>query len=137
MGNPGSHQLRWSARLLPGTYASGEDQGAGACGRAPPIDDHYEFVHIAYAYWQATHATAVFTTEVNGVTVFERLAKAFASPTTDRMTGLALTTEAERAVGFGFCDGETHTGKLLFASLLRYRAAANWRSCRALSAIVF
>ncbi len=109
--------------FYPGTYASGEDQGAGACGRAPPIDDHYEFVHIAYAYWQATHATAVFTTEVNGVTVFERLAKAFASPTTDRMTGLALTTEAERAVGFGFCDGETHTGKLLFASLLRYRAA--------------
>ncbi len=24
---------------------------------------------------------------------------------------------------WGFCDGETHTGKLLFASLLRYRAA--------------
>lgn len=107
----------------PGTYASGEDQGAGACGRVPPIDDHYEFVHIAYTYWKATHDVQVFRTEVNGVSVFERLENAFASPTTDLNTALAQTTEADRAVGFGFCDGETHTGKLLFASLLRYRAA--------------
>ncbi len=55
--------------------------------------------------------------------MFERLEKAFACPTTDPETGLAQTTEADRAVGFGFCDAETHTGKLLFASLLRYRAA--------------
>ena len=107
----------------PGTYASGEDQGAGACGRVPPIDDHYEFVHIAYAYWKATRDVETLKSEVNGVAVFDRLARAFASPTTDPATGLAQTTEADRAVGFGFCDGETHTGKLLFASLLRYRAA--------------
>ena len=61
--------------------------------------------------------------EVKAATVFERLERAFACPTTDPETGLAETTEADRAVGFGFCDGETHTGKLLFASLLRYRAA--------------
>ena len=107
----------------PGTYASGQDQGAGACGRVPPIDDHYEFVHIAYTCWKLTRDTAIFGVEVQGATVFERLEKAFASPTTDPETGLAQTTEADRAVGFGFCDGETHTGKLLFASLLRYRAA--------------
>ena len=65
----------------------------------------------------------LFEVEVNGATVFERLEKAFACPTTDPETGLAQTTEGDRAVGFGFCDGETHTGKLLFASLLRYRAA--------------
>ena len=109
--------------FYPGTYASGDDQGAGACGRIPPIDDHYEFVHIAYAWWIATHDVSVFRMEVNGASVFERLEKAFASPTTDPRTGLAVTTEADRAIGFGFCDGETHTGKLLFASLLRYRAA--------------
>jgi hypothetical protein len=107
----------------PGTHASGQDQGAGACGRVPPIDDHYEFVHIAYAFWKATRDASIFKVQVNGVTVFERLGNAFASPTTDPKTGLAQTTEADRAVGFGFCDGETHTGKLLFASLLRYRAA--------------
>jgi hypothetical protein len=107
----------------PGTYASGHDQGAGACGRVPPIDDHYEFVHIAYTYWKATRDPGIFGVGVKGATVFERLEKAFACPTTDPETGLVQTTEADRAVGFGFCDGETHTGKLLFASLLRYRAA--------------
>jgi hypothetical protein len=109
--------------FYPGTYATGRDQGAGACGRVPPIDDHYEFVHIAYACWKATRELKTLTAEVNGITVFERVEKAFASPTTDPKSGLAATTEADRAVGFGFCDAETHTGKLLFPSLLRYRAA--------------
>jgi hypothetical protein len=107
----------------PGTYASGQDQGNGACGRVPPIDDHYEFAHIAYTLWQATRDASLFEVEVHGATVWARLERAFACPTTDPDTGLAETTEADRAVGFGFCDGETHTGKLLFASLLRYRAA--------------
>ena len=111
------------ASFYPGSYSSGHDQGSGACGRVPPIDDHYEFVHIAYTYWKVTHDAGPFSVEVNGTTVFERLERAFASPTTDAETGLAQTTEADRAVGCGFCDGETHTGKLLFASLLRYRAA--------------
>ena len=111
------------ASFYPGTYSSGHDQGSGACGRLPPIDDHYEFVHIAYTYSKVAHDVGPFSVEVNGTTVFERLERAFASPTTDPKTGLAQTTEADRAVGFGFCDGETHTGKLLFASLLLYRAA--------------
>jgi hypothetical protein len=108
---------------FPGTYASGDDQGGGDFGRVPPIDDHYEFVHIAYTLWRATGDAQFLQTQVNGVAVFDRLEKAFASPTTDDRTGLAQTTESDRAVGFGFCDAETHTGKLLFASLLRYRAA--------------
>ncbi len=107
----------------PGTYSSGHDQGQGACGRVPPIDDHYELVHIAHVYWKTTGDRAVFETKIRGLTVFERLVKAFDSPVIDPTTGLAETTEADRAVGFGFCDGESHTGKLLFASLLRYRAA--------------
>jgi hypothetical protein len=107
----------------PGTYASGQDQGVGTFGRLPPIDDHYEFIHIAYACWKATDDPGIFAAEVNGVGVFARLEQAFACPTTDPKTGLAETTAADRAVGFGFCDAEAHTGQLLFASLLRYRAA--------------
>ena len=107
----------------PGSYGSGQDQGNGACGRVPPIDDHYEFVHIAYTCWKTTGDAHLLAADVNGLTVFERLEKAFACPTTDPETGLAQTTESDRAVGFGFCDAETHTGALLFASLLRYRAA--------------
>lgn len=112
-----------NAAFYPGTYASGENQGTGAFGRVPPIDDHYEFIHIAYAYWKRTHDVQFLKTPINGVGVFDRLEKAFASPTTDARTGLVETTESDRAVGFGFCDAETHTGKLLFPSLLRYRAA--------------
>ncbi len=107
----------------PGTYSSGNDQGAGACGRVPPIDDHYELVHIAWVLWNQTKDTAFLQEEVNGMKVYDRLVKAFDSPTVDPKTGLTQTTEADRAVGFGFCDAEVHTGKLLFASLLRYRAA--------------
>lgn len=129
----GLHVPRWAIpdhvnydgrpTFFPGTYASGDDQGGGDFGRVPPIDDHYEFVHIAYAHWKATREVHLLKTQVNGVTVFDRLENAFASPTTDSRTGLAQTTGSDRAVGFGFCDAETHTGKLLFASLLRYRAA--------------
>lgn len=107
----------------PGTYSSGNDQGSGLCGIVPPIDDHYELVHIAHAYWTTTRDRKVFEEKIRGLTVFERLTRAFDCPQIDRATGLAATTEADRAVGFGFCDGVTHTGKLLFASLLRYRAA--------------
>jgi hypothetical protein len=111
------------AVFYPGTYASGDDQGTGACGRVPPIDDHYAFVHLAYTLWKTTRDTDILKTRVHGLTVFDRLVSAFESPTFDPQTGLAQTSEEDRAVGFGFCDGETHTGKLLFASLLRYRAA--------------
>jgi hypothetical protein len=111
------------ASYYPGSYGSGPDQGTGACGRVPPIDDHYEFVHVAYKLWKATREVSPFAIQVNGVSVFERLERAFACPTVDPLTGLAQTTEEDRAVGFGFCDAEAHTGKLLLASLLRYRAA--------------
>ncbi len=109
--------------FFPGTYATGEDQGKGAFGRLPPIDDHYEFVHMAHVYWKLTGDMSLLAKEVDGMAIFERLKRAFSSPSSDTVTGLSETTEADRAVGFGFCDGNTHTGKLLFASLLRYRAA--------------
>jgi hypothetical protein len=111
------------AVFYPGTYSSGESQGDGTWGRVPPIDDHYEFVHLAYLCWRVTGNASLLKQEVNAVSIYERLEMAFLSPTTDLATGLAETTKADRAVGFGFCDSETHTGKLLFVSLLRFRAA--------------
>lgn len=109
--------------FYPGTYATGDDQGTGAFGRVPPIDDHYEFIHIAHTLWKSTSSTEIFAQTVNGVRVFDRLLSAFESPTTDPPSGLVQTSEDDRAVGYGFLDGVTQTGKLLFASLLRYRAA--------------
>lgn len=111
------------ASFYPGTYDSGPDQGAGAFGRLPPVDDHYEVIHIAHVYWLAGHNAGVFREAIGGVSVFDHLCCAFSSPSADPATGMVQTTEENRAVGFGFCDAEAHTGKLLMASLLRYRAA--------------
>lgn len=108
---------------FPGTMSSGEDQGSGVCGRIPPLDDNFEFIHIAFTLWKTTHDSKFLSESVNGLTVFERLQNAFESVKTDPMTDLVETTEDDRGVGFGFCDAEAHTGKLLFASLLRFRAA--------------
>ncbi len=111
------------AVFYPGTYSSGDDQGTGAYGVLPPVDDHYEFIHIAWALLQATGRTDFLDESIGGMTLLERLTAAFAAPATDPETGLVVTDEARRAVGFGFCDAIHFTGKILFPSLLRYRAA--------------
>ncbi|MBI5705869.1 MAG: hypothetical protein HZC36_02645 [Armatimonadetes bacterium] len=110
--------------FYPGTYASGEDQGDGAFGFLPPIDDHFEFIHLAYLLFKQTRSKGFLGEMVEGVPLLERLDRAFLSPGFDPATELAATTLARRAVGFGFCDAIVHDGKLLMASLLRHRAAS-------------
>jgi hypothetical protein len=111
------------AVFYPGTYASGEDQGQGTYGFLPPVDDQYEFVHIAYCLFRVTGKADFLREEINGLALFDRLVAAFDCPRTDPVSGLVVTSEEERAVGFGFCDAVVLTGELLFPSLLRYRAA--------------
>lgn len=107
--------------FYPGTYSPGEDQGGGAFGFFPPVDDHYEIVHIAWCLAQRDGVE--FLEEcLSGVTIFDRLVNAIRVPRIDESTGLVVTDRNRRAVGFGFCDTVVHTGKLLFASLLRERA---------------
>lgn len=112
-----------NAVFFPGTYASGDDQGTGAYGILPPVDDHYEFVHIAWCLYRATGRTGFLQESINGMSLLDRLTAAFEAPTTDGETGLVVTDDARRAVGFGFCDAIYLTGRMLFPSLLRYRAA--------------
>lgn len=112
-----------TAVFYPGTFASGDDQGSGAFGQHPPIDDHFEFIHIAYALYCSSKNAGFLDQDAYGLKMIDRLANAFYSPSYDPVTQLAESDEKARAVGFGFCDAEAHTGKLLFASLLRYRAA--------------
>ena len=111
------------AVFYPGTYSAGEDQGSGAYGILPPVDDHYEFVHIAWCLFRRTGRTGFLEEQINGMRVLDRLVAAFEAPRTDPATGLVVTDDAQRAVGFGFCDGIYFTGPMLFPSLLRYRAA--------------
>lgn len=111
------------AVFYPGTYSSGEDQGDGAFGVLPPIDDHFEFIHLAYLLHRQTRSKGFLSEKVEGASLQERLERAFTSPEFDPATELATTTLKRRAVGFGFCDAIIHDGKLLMASLLRHRAA--------------
>ncbi|MBI2929017.1 MAG: hypothetical protein HYY24_25415 [Verrucomicrobia bacterium] len=111
------------AVFYPGTYSASDDQGNGAFGILPPVDDHYEFVHIAWCLFRRTGKADFLQEQVNGRPLLERLAAAFDAPRTDAQTGLVVTDDAQRAVGFGFCDGIYFTGQMLFPSLLRYRAA--------------
>lgn len=115
-----------------GTMSSTDDQGNGTFGRIPPLDDNFEFIHIAFTLWHTTHDSEFLGESINGLSIFQRLQNAFASIKTDPATGLVETSEEDRGIGFGFCDAEAHTGKLLFASLLRFRAANEMAQlCRA------
>jgi hypothetical protein len=112
------------AVFFPGTYSAGEDQGGEPFGLLPPADDHYEFIHIAHWIWQRTNDATFLDDVVDGLSLRDRLIRAFDVPRTDDATGGMVTTSAtDRAVGFGFCDAIYLTGAILFASLLRYRAA--------------
>ena len=111
------------AVFYPGTMSSGNNQGNGAYGMLPPVDDHYEFVHIAYRYYVAAGATNFLGEPIGGMNLLDRLIAAFDAPRVDGQTGLVETGVDDRAVGFGFYDTVHLTGKMLFPSLLRLRAA--------------
>jgi hypothetical protein len=111
------------AVFYPGTFSSGEDQGENPWGPLPPMDDHFYFVHIAYAVWRDSHDAKFLEESVEGMSVFDRLVRAFHSPASDQRTGAAITTKDRRAVGFGFQDSVYVIGSLSFTTLLRYRAA--------------
>jgi hypothetical protein len=115
--------LAGGAVFFPGTYSAGEDQGAVPWGPLPPIDDHFYFIHIAYALWRQTGDAGFLEEKVTDLTLFERLERAFQSPAVDPRTGTATTTRERRAVGFGFQDSVELVGAMSFATLLRYRAA--------------
>lgn len=107
---------------FPGTYSAGEDQGGEPFGVLPPAGDHYYFGEIAHYIWKKT-GSADFLKQGDGVSMIDRLHRAFAAVDVDEKTGIVSTTPARRAVGFGFYDSVYIVGDLLFPSLLRYRVA--------------
>jgi hypothetical protein len=111
------------AVYFPGTYSSGSDQGGEPWGIVPPTNNQYDFVLIAFWLWQATGQTDFLRRHVGGISVIERLRKAFMVPHIEKETGMVYTDAKRRAVGFIFCDSIYMTGHLLFASLLRWRTA--------------
>jgi hypothetical protein len=109
--------------FFPGVLDDFEGQGCEKWGKLPSLDDQYFFVHMAWAYVNGTGDARVLNREVRGKTLIHRLQEAYATPPVRDDTGLVYVDKDNRGVSFGFVDGTTHTGELLFCSVLKYRAA--------------
>jgi len=109
--------------FFPGTWSSGSDQGGEKFGFQPPFDDNYYFIEMAFRYLQMTADPTLFYKKITGLSLRERLERAFSLPPCEEDTGMVVTTEKDRGVNFGFFDSIYQTGHLLFASLLRFKAA--------------
>jgi hypothetical protein len=120
---PGEHiNLDGGVCFYPGSYFTDERQG-GRMGPLPPMDSAFFFVELVYQAFRAGGAEALCD-EVDGVSLFERAARAFGSVNTHPDTGLAWAPANQRANDFGFCDLVMKIGCLLFGSCLAYQAAA-------------
>ncbi len=109
--------------FFPGTLDDFEGQGGPRWGELPPLDDAFYFVHMAAVYVTQTGDAAILDVAVGGKSLMERLEAAFAMPPSRPDTGLVYAEAGCRGIGFGFNDTIVHTGDLLFASLLKLRAA--------------
>ncbi len=108
--------------FFPGSIRDAEGQG-GIYGKRPCADDHYFFNHMAWRYLQVAGDAAILHRPVAGRPLLERLDLAFAAPRSEPDSHLVFCDETDRAVSFGFTDSIVHTGRLFFASVLKYRAA--------------
>jgi len=111
--------------FFPGTWSSGPDQGGEKWGFQPPFDNNYYFIEMAFHYLQMNGDQTIFSEEIKSITLLERLERAFSVPPCEENTGIVVTGEKDRGVNFGFFDVVYQTGHLLFASLLRFKAALN------------
>ncbi len=104
----------------PGNLETGAKQGGYPYGKYPPLDDHFYFLTAIYEHWKLTHDTRLFRSI--GFVLAE---KVYGVAPWDPQTGLVTASDAEteNAKDWGFCDTVFKSGKLLFPSILKFRAA--------------
>lgn len=107
---------------FPGTY-SFENQGEKKWGMQPPFCDQFFFIQMAYFYVKSFSKTIQLTNEIKGVKLIDRLEMAYQMPSSHPRSHLVQVDETNRGVDFGFRDAIYITGKLCYASLLKYQAA--------------
>lgn len=107
---------------FPGTY-SFENQGEKKWGTQPPFCDQFFFIQMAYFYVKSFSKTPTLSKEINGVKLINRLEQAYQMPPSHPQSKLVHVDETNRGVDFGFRDAIYITGKLCYASLLKYQAA--------------
>ena len=107
---------------FPGTY-SFENQGEKKWGMQPPFCDQFFFIQMAYLYVKSFSKTTELSKEIKGVKLIDRLEQAYQMPPSDTRSHLVQVDETNSGVDFGFRDAIYITGKLCYASLLKYQAA--------------
>ena len=108
--------------FFPGTMDY-EKQGGEKWGYLPALDDHFYFIEMAWRLVMPKQNGGLLNMTISGITLLERLEMAFEVPPVDADGLMVCCGKSDRGVSFGFTDAVVHTGKLLFCSLLRCRAA--------------
>ncbi len=109
---------------FPGTYSSGCNQGNGDFGFLPPLGDSYYFIHAVYYYIKQSGEMKILSKIYSGMTLAERIEKAFTAYCIDSETQLCRHDDAESfPIDWGFADTVTKSGYMLFPSVLRACAA--------------
>jgi hypothetical protein len=115
--------------FYPGNYETGDRQGGPPWGKYPPLDDGFYFLAAVHEHWRLTKDLRLFGARLKTSFSEEKLTdlceKVYAVPLSDPKTGLVTAgdIEKENAKDWGFCDGVSKSGKLLFPSILKFRAA--------------
>jgi hypothetical protein len=107
---------------FPGTY-SFENQGDKKWGMQPPFCDSFFFIQMAYFYVQSFSKSTELSKEIKGIKLIDRLESAYQMPPSEPSSNVVEVNDENRGVDFGFRDAIYLTGKLCFASLLKYQAA--------------
>jgi len=107
---------------FPGTY-SFENQGDKRWGMQPPFCDQFFFIQMAYFYVKSFSKWTHLSKEINGVKLINRLEQAYQMPPSDPQSKLVHVDDSNRGVDFGFRDAIYITGKLCYASILKFQAA--------------
>lgn len=118
---PDHIRFHGEALFYPGCWKTEEQNGK--FGYYPPYDDHFFYIHLAWLLVKNQLVRDPAKWYSAGRPVLERLKEAFSVTPVDPETEMAVNDDVLWGISFGFTDTVKHTGKLLFASLLRFRAA--------------
>ena len=115
--------------FYPGNYETGDKQGGPPWGKYPPLDDNFYFINAVYDHWKLTGNLRLFNsyvkTSFSDIRLADLCEKVYRQPPSDPASGLLVAgdVDKENAKDWGFCDGESKSGKLLFPSVLKFVAA--------------
>lgn len=112
------------AVYFPGTLESGTDQGTGQFGYVPPLNNSYLIANLVDNYIKQSGDEAILYQTYNGLSVKQRLEKAFhTSYGVDPETQLCYGEEEKFVIDWTYCDTIRKSGLFLCPSILRANAA--------------